>query len=309
MRYLFSHMEQLALGTKVFSRTDNLRGLLETLPDVFASVYIADDGDMSPEKKQLYDKADINVINLEYDAGISTGRNAIVEKAIEDYLCIVDPDHRIPSNVTKLVDQLDAADYLGGIGGVLVEPEPNRIRYEAQDFAERDDGRTLVRSPMVRDKNIGTIEGSPFVPFDFIPNAAVFRREVLVDYPWDEEFVIEGEHLDFYLTHWKQSEWSFGINPAVQFLHYPGGGADYMAERASSEKETASKEYLLEKWSYDHIDLDSYTWTTITGERRGHMTLPENALRIARERGIAELLRKGIQFTRRKYRERRDPSW
>lgn len=301
-------MSDIALGTKVFSRTDDIRNLIETLPDVFQSIYIADDGELSPKKRELYERSDITLIDLEYDAGLGTGRNAIVEAATEDYLCIVDPDHRIPRNITKLVDQLEVADQLGGIGGVLVEPEKNQIRYEGQDFAERNNGKTLVRSPYLRDKDVGTIDGSPFIQFDFIPNAAVFRREVLVDFPWDEEFVIEGEHLDFYLTHWKRSEWNFGINPAVQFLHYPEGDADYMAERTSSEKSKHSKEYILNKWGYDQIDLDSYTWTTISGRRDGHFSLPEKFLGAVREQGFVSACQQSWSFVGNRVLNR-DSSW
>jgi GT2 family glycosyltransferase len=298
----------LALGTKVFSRADDLRGLLRTLPeDLFGDVYVADDGEPSPEKGAVYDEFDVRHLDLPYDAGASAGRNAVVDAASEDYICIVDPDHRVPSNVSTLVDQLERDDQLGGVGGVLVEPEQNRIRYEGQDFDERDGGRTLVRSPLLEDKTISTVAGSPFVPFQFIPNAAVFRREVLVEYPWDEEFVVEGEHLDYYLTHWKRSEWSFGINPAVQFLHYPGGDADYVAERESDEKDAASKAYLLDKWGYDRIDLDSYTWATVTGGRHGQLSLYENAARVLREDGPMTLLRNAI--TRGRDRLQTDSSW
>lgn len=132
----------VALGTKVYSRTDDLRELLQTLPDdIFDSVYVADDDDSSPRKEAVYDEFDVHTIDLPYDAGPSAGRNAIVDAAEEEYLCIVDPDHRIPSNVLTLVDQLERCDELGGVGAY----SSNRIRTA---FATRD--RILPSETVVR---------------------------------------------------------------------------------------------------------------------------------------------------------------
>lgn len=302
-------MASVALGTKVFSRTNDLRNLLETIPEgVFDTIYVADDGEMSPQKERLYKEKSIQLLDLEYDIGLSTGRNKIVKEATEDYLCICDTDHRVPNNITTLVDQLESNNELGGVGGIIVEPGDNQIYYEAQDFAERNQQNTLVRSPLLRDKNIQIISDSPFISFDFIPNAAVFRREVLEEYPWDNEFTIEGEHLDYYLNHWKNSKWKFGINPAVIFQHYPGGDPDYMAERHSTDKESNSKSYIMKKWGYDNISLDSYRWVTVTGERRGQMSVPENIIRIIRDDGIRKLLFDKVpKYIRQKYS--RNSSW
>jgi len=54
----------LALGTKVFSRTEDLRALIETLPEgAFDTIYVADDGDPSPKKESLYSEYDLDVKN------------------------------------------------------------------------------------------------------------------------------------------------------------------------------------------------------------------------------------------------------
>jgi glycosyltransferase involved in cell wall biosynthesis len=301
---------ELALGTKVFTRVDDLRRLLDSVPEgVFNSIYVADDGNPSEKKNKIYEDYDINVIDLAYDAGLSAGRNAIVENATEECICIVDTDHRIPQNVEMLVDQLEVNSELGGVGGAIVEPRLNQIRLEAQDFAERRESRVLVRSPMIEDKEIQVVNGSPLVTFDFIPNAAVFRREVLREFPWDEEFTIEGEHLNYYLTHWKYSDWEFGINPSVCFIHYPGGDESHTASRESDLKERTSKQYLLDKWGYDQIDFDSYSWITITGERYGQMSTGQRVKRVVDEQGIPGFFMKVKKYIGRKYSEYRESVW
>lgn len=50
-------MPDIALGVVVLTRTDKLSGLLESVEQQpIDKVYIADNGKMTPEKKQLYNE-------------------------------------------------------------------------------------------------------------------------------------------------------------------------------------------------------------------------------------------------------------
>lgn len=253
--------ETVALGTKVFTRDDQLRQLLASVPPVVDTVYVADDGESTELKEQIYATDypfTLRVIDMEYDAGLGAGRAAIVEQLSEDFLAIVDTDHRIPPNFEVLLDALRSEDRLGGVGGAVVEPDRNRYYVEAQDFAE--EGTTLIRSPDLAQKRIEMAGRSPIIRFDFIPNAALFRRECVEDYCWDPNYVIEQEHADFYVGHWRRTDWTFAVCPAVVFEHYPGGDETYLRERGSIEKERESLAYFLDKWGYERDDVRSFVW-------------------------------------------------
>ena len=80
-------MPEIALGTKVFSRAKRLGKLLNSVSETpIDTVYVADDGEPSRDKKALYEanyEFNLEVLDLEYDAGLGYGRNRIVE-ASED---------------------------------------------------------------------------------------------------------------------------------------------------------------------------------------------------------------------------------
>lgn len=255
-------MVSLAAGTKVFMRPDKLEQLLESLENTqVKTLYLADDGEVTDEKAEIYNRDftfKLELLDLEYDSGLGFGRKRIVEECDEDFLLIVDPDHVVPRNLSVLIEQLQALPDVGGIAGNLIEPEFGRMKQNAHDL--RTNGNTLVRETDTEAKDIELVAGNPFVRFDFIPNAVVFQMECLHDYCWDPEYVISKEHLDFYEGHRRQTDWEFGISPNVNFLHYPGGGDSYMEERYSSSKRTRSEKYFLEKWEYDEIVSKRNYW-------------------------------------------------
>lgn len=289
-------MVDVALGTKVFTRTEKLRSLLQTVEQTdIGRVYVADDGEQTPEKTALYEcdyDFELRIIDLEYDAGLGKGRKEIVDHLEDEtYLLIVDTDHEIPPNVSVLVDQLEAQPSVGGIAGNIVEPERGRMFQSAKDLAE--EGNVLVRSADLEPKAIEDVAGYPFVPFQFIPNAAMFRTACLEDYCWDPNYVIGKEHIDFYVGHWKQTDWQFGVSPAVTFNHYPGGEVSYEQNRYSSEKNDRSDQYFLEKWGYEAVRTDRSYWFDTESVQR--TTLFTRVREIYNERGVTGVIKKSIK--------------
>lgn len=288
----------VALGTKVFTRTSKLAGLLDTVPDWISTVYIADDGEQT-SKRTLYTQQypfKLKVLNLEYDSGVGIGRNAIVSAVEEEYVIIVDPDHRIPPSMRLLYDQLRKRPELGGISGLIIEPDNNRLYAQAADFHEimTDDGVKLLRKTRATDnqKIFHIKDNIPVVKFDFIPQATIFRASCLNEESWDPEFITEFEHTDFYLSHWKNTDWEFGICPSVQIPHYPGGNTEYMTNRKDPQKRSSGKEYFLKKWNY--IDMETTDGNWIEAGSIG--SLSDNlsgAIDIAKNEGVMSLLRQG----------------
>jgi glycosyltransferase involved in cell wall biosynthesis len=256
-------MTDVALATKVFSRADKLGALLESAGAAgLDAVYVADDGEPSDRKDELYAAEypfDLTVLDLPYDAGLGRGRNRIVEESDDEYLLVVDSDHRVPGNVDTLVAQAEARPDLGGISGLLYED--GKIRGTCHDLHER--GGLLVRD-VREDKEVELVAGAPLVEFDFLPNVVLLRRECLEEQAWDDEYVIGKEHLDFYVAHAERTDWEFAVSPTVLFDHRPGGDEGYVSNRESAAKLEHSKEYFLEKWGYRQVLLGQTDWTDAT---------------------------------------------
>ena len=253
-------MDDVALGVKVFKRVDELEELLDSVEGTgIDKVYVADDGERTEKKEKLYEKNypfEMSVLDLEYDAGLGYGRQEIFENLKEEYLLIVDSDHRIPKNVSSLRNQLEERSDLGGVSGLLLEY--GEITAVCHDLYEK--GNVLIRDTREK-KEVGGVAGSPLMEYDFLPNVAMFRKDCLRDYCWDPEYVIGKEHIDFYVGHMENTDWSFGVNPNVLFEHYPDtGGEDYKKNRESIEKLRRSKEYFLDKWGYRQIVLGQTEW-------------------------------------------------
>lgn len=251
----------IAVGTKVFKRTDKLKQLLTSIPNYVKTVYVADDG-RTTERSEIYSEQypfKLKVIDLEYDKGLGAGRHAIVEALSEEYLLIVDTDHTLPENIETLRNVLRADDSLGGVAGSIFEPNEPAYYITGQFFQEVNN--ELHRGPFIN-KNIGTkvVDDNPLIHFDFIANAAMFKKDCLESYNWDPEYVIGYEHVDFYIGHWKTTEWEFGVCPSVVFNHYPGGNADYDMDRTNENKLLNSERYFLNKWSYEKDVTRGFRW-------------------------------------------------
>ena len=244
-------MDGVALGAVVFSRTQKLEKLLDSVDGSQISiVYIADNG-KKKNRQHIYEKYykfKLIVIDVEYDSGLAYSRRKIVEKMSEDCLLLVDCDMTIPANVNVLYEQLNYNEDIGGICGMLVEDE--RVYTTCADIFIDD--RACYKD-IKESKEITTIAGYPFIQFDQISNAALFRTSCLDDYAWDPEYKIGKEHLDFYLYHKRNTNWKFGLCPSVHFSHFPGGTAQYEKMRSRTEY---SKEYFLNKWDLNHVDTD-----------------------------------------------------
>lgn len=245
-------MGGFAAGVTVFKRTEKLRNLLGSIPsEHIETVYVADNGEIDESRQAVYDEAypfELTVLDLEYDSGLGYGRKKIVEAVDEEYLLIVDNDMIVPENVDLLRDQLAAKPTYGGISGVLLEH--GEYRSGCWDIFEgglfKDD---VVILDIRERKQIERVAGAPLTTFEFITNAAVFRTPCLRDYCWDPGLVVE-EHLDFYLGHLNQTDWTFGVCPAVVFEHDHGGDSEYLSIRNQDERVLKYRRKSLEKWGY-----------------------------------------------------------
>lgn len=247
----------ISLAVTVFKRTEKLSQLFDSIdPDVISEVHVADDG-KTEEREHLYNQSydfDLYIHKLPYDSGVGKARAKLSKEVSKEFILCVDCDHEVPSNVDVLYDQLVADQSLGAVAGNVIEPEERKLWQSGKHFYE--DGSVIRREVRNDDVEIEFISGYPLIRFDFIPQAMLVRRSCLDDYSWDSNYKNSKEHFDFFLGHWKETDWDFGICPSVTFPHYPGGPANYMSERKNQEKQNVSLDYFLEKWGY--TDLKSY---------------------------------------------------
>lgn len=256
-------MDQIALGVKLFSRTDRLRQLLDSVPSKkISTAHIAHDGKWNDNKRELFSTEydfNLNIIDLEYDVGVSAGKNAIVSECTSDYLLMVDSDHKIPTNIDLLYNQMLNRPDMGGISGNIIEPHRGRLWQSGKDLLEKQN--VLIRDASGQ-RQIDIVAGSPLIEFDFVPAAILLRMKCLEEYKWDEKYIVGSEHLDFHVGHWKKTDWKFGINSSVTFEHYPGGNKSYMSTRHGKNVDEG-RQYLLKKWGYDLIrDKQPYWFDT-----------------------------------------------
>lgn len=255
-------MNDVTIGLKTFFRTDKLEKCLRSIeqsPYEFREVIVADDGKSNSKKEEIYeeyrDKLPLEVLDLEFDYGLAASRNEIVDEMSGKYLLLMDDDMTLPGSVDTLKRTLKSEESLGAVSGMLYEN--GEFRAGAHNFRIRENifGRTLVRDMQGAESiDVETEIGEKKVHlFDFIPTCSLIRKEVLEDQKWDPEYIIEMEHIDFFLSHKQNTEWKFGLTEEVIFPHYPGGSPDYEEHRDNDNKIEDSYQYFLDKWELDRM--------------------------------------------------------
>lgn len=244
-------MSSVTLCVPYFMRKERLRALLESAQSRVNHIVVADqsegDGDVQEISEDLH--CEVTVVDLEYDAGLGRCRLEAYREAKEysDYILVADSDHELTGDHLDLLCQLEAAPEYGGLAGNLVEPDHSRFWQSAKDFVEKEG--YLVRTAGM-EKEMKMVADQPLVEFDFIPWPSLIRVECLEDYAWDPDYPRSRLHADFFVGHWKKTDWKFGINPEVSFRHYPGGDSEYERERYESGKTAEALNRFRDKWGY-----------------------------------------------------------
>jgi len=226
-------------------------------------VIIADNGEGS--RREVYQEdwdCEVDVLDLPFDAGIGACRSAVAEELDSEFLCVVDSDMEIPANIETLVEILHRDPDLGAVSGIL--EEHGRIRAGVTDFREETlfRGRTALVQGIADEKTVDWDCGYPVARADKLPNAMVVRRACVEDYSWDRRLK-DKEHLDWFLGHWQETDWEFGVTPSVIFRHHTSTGNsmyDHRWRHENKERQERWREELLEKWDYDALVHGDSRW-------------------------------------------------
>lgn len=247
-------MTEIACGVPIITRERALRQFLGSVPDYVSTVYVADNG--ADQDRALYNEDwpfKLDVLHLSYDCGIGHCRHRIVQECAEPYLWMGDCDMAFSrdDDLRLLQDVLEANPDLGGVAGWLIED--NIVRSGARNLRV-EAGRAIKTVDEEPEMERGPV---PFSRFDFIPQAALFRREVFDDYAYDPA-VGNSEHFDFFMAH-RQTQWEFASTPAVSIIH----DRDINEEYRNSERggDHVDLEVIEQKWGVsDIVPGDPVDW-------------------------------------------------
>jgi glycosyltransferase involved in cell wall biosynthesis len=243
-------LKDVTVGIKSFFRKEQLTGCLEGLVGLpFAEVIVADDGEIGDGKRSLYKtnegRLPLRLLELEFDTGLSFGRNEIVRACQTEYLLMLDDDQVVPRNVGTLREILVADKSLGGVSGYWMED--GRLRCSACNLFETD--RHVIKDIGFgyRREHVGRLG---YYVFEFIPNSTLFRIECLRQIGWDDHYKIAKEHVDFYLAHKRAGRWRFAVTPEVVIGHFPATtDLGYIKNfRKNAERIGRSNEHFRRKW-------------------------------------------------------------
>lgn len=208
---------KIAIGIKTFMREESLFKTLDSIEKYFPyayRLYIADDSGnaISDEKEYRYQQLEIRghvVIRLPFNSGLSFGRNAIIQRAKEEYVLIMDDDIVLTDSesIEKMKQVLDSADDIGLCAGIIYQENGECFGGHAysQGIRLEIDGGALFRHGS-RGK-LAKANGILFNYADQVVNFFLAKREVFKSVIWDNRIKIEFEHMDFFLqlkkTNWK----------------------------------------------------------------------------------------------------------
>ncbi|WP_226006163.1 glycosyltransferase family 2 protein [Natrinema salinisoli] len=253
----------ITIGLKTFLRPDKLRTCLASIRDLPVppeDIIIADDSPQKEYNRDIYAqfKSDLplTIVDLKPDAGLATGRNRILDQTETDYLLLIDDDHYLSENIFRLKNVLENDPSLGGVAASWLENGTHVVG--AADIRIVDDW--VIVDVFDKKQAITDEAGVTYFKYDFIPNSTLFRTEVFDAYCWDEAYVIDGEHVDFFLGHALQTDWEFAISPEIQVTHDPGPGVmrEYAEHRMSDQKRRQSREYFAKKWDVQGYLIREY---------------------------------------------------
>jgi glycosyltransferase involved in cell wall biosynthesis len=218
--------KRVTVVVKSFERKAAVHRLVESIRKKYAAanIIIVDD---SRTPLRLNGKH-IKTVNLDFNCGLSTGRNVGLRLVDTPYFLLCDDDFVFSgkSDVFLLTERL--VEYGADISAGLYDDLGVALRHFYGSFSS--DGNSLVRKLRVG-KNLSR----NVIQVDFAPNFFVGKTEAVLRIGWDEHIKIGYEHEDFFLCAMKCKLKSI-VNTDVNVLHLPYGGKEYLRHRFNTEE-------------------------------------------------------------------------
>lgn len=244
-------IEDVTVGVNVFMRSSKLEKCLDAIEGLERhpeNVIVADDSFDKTSNREICGRNygfDLTYIELPYDSGASRSRNRIVQETSTEFLMLLDEDQYLKKGVIEYLRSLLMEEQ--GLAGIAPSWIENGVKIT--------DGRDIkfesgwVVADRFKDSEKKESKGKTFFEYDFVATSCLYRLEALRDIGWDENYIIGGEHLDFFLTYKLNSSWKFAVTEDKTIIHDSGSSLQsYMSHRRSSEKLGQSRRYFQSKW-------------------------------------------------------------
>ena len=236
---------------KSFRRPECLLRCLRSIRDYYPSVpiLVADDSLKEGEKhswemERCMKVPGVRWYQLPFDTGLAEGRNYLIRKATSPYFLLLDDDCIVTEKtcVEKVISVLEQSDYIG-IAGVTKTNGGPEEHWSGTLLIEEVRGKKFVSINQL-ETPWETIAGLQVRESDVTWNVFVARREVLLKHPWDPQFKIDKEHLDWMLEK-KLAGLKWGYSSDLLIEQWRQDSTAYKSFR----KRFMMKEFLA-KWGF-----------------------------------------------------------
>jgi len=242
---------------KAFMRPNKLRNCIVSASRAgIERILVGYDGpeELWEEHKKICEELGAEIFKYEFNIGLSYVRNRLTEEVKTKYLFLLDDDVYIPSNSLEMIYFLEKHLDIAGVGMGWIrkfEFKKNMMlgpQVTAHDYIFKDNMVNPYFNFKYKNQEVlGTLL---FMwPFDYIPNCAIYRKEVFDEEAWDERFIIDGEHFDYMNRLKENGKWKLAICPSLYAIHDEGGSEVFKKFRSGKMTERTGQELLFEKWN------------------------------------------------------------
>jgi len=250
-------MNDITCNIKAFYRPKKFQQCLSSVIDAgIWKIIVGYDGpkELLEEHKEIIDKYKgdnyIKLIELPFNAGLSKTRNKMVEETKTEYILQLDDDNYIPRNIMEPLSFLKDKPLVGGVSFGWLKDDEWLPMMDAYDI-EIINGFFFKTYNVP--KHVYYVHNIQYMlAFDFVPNQGIFRKAVFDEIKWDENYIIDREHEDYFLSLKLYTAWKFAITPSIYLRHSPGGDKEFMSFRTGDKALTSAK-YFLAKWNLKGI--------------------------------------------------------
>jgi len=226
---------------KTFERPECLRTLVKSILKYYKDVpiIIVDDSKLENKEKYLSANENIQYLKIDYDQGISFGRNIAITKVKTKYFLLLDDDMKFYRK-TDVKSLLDISKKWGFdiVGGALKQ---NGIIRHLESSLELIDGKLVISKD-----NKNCIDDKVY-QFDWIFNFFIAKKNSIIkNGGWDNKLK-SNEHLEFFIRA-KKINLKVGYTPKVIIKHIPKQSKAYKKIRY-----TGYLHFVLEKHGIKEI--------------------------------------------------------
>jgi len=211
-------------------------------PDI--AIVVADQDERNESTEAFYQQMSVKAVYTG-DVGVAAARNRAVEAVETEFVWLCDDDFILISGTDLSVplEIFDSEATVRVVGGIVFNVSDyhklNRSRvHDWQRYFYLDQTRRCFHAVGVERTfyEATRLNDILYIDSDVVLNWAVFRRDVFdAGQRWDERFICNGEHEDFYLSLKVNHKARVVYAPQFFCLHHSPFDPDYGSRRSANE--------------------------------------------------------------------------